>query len=251
MSANNTCDSECNLELVPDDVVPLSAENTRVVFASLYTYADEKDESEFQKIHLPPICLEANDLYNMFYQSKLKRFNPYVLNKLIGALSKLPLIDAVLSNYEAVSGNDRMSLTAQQKILLRQELSTVDINSRIKKIVHLDSADFIDSFADDLMWFDEVAEVPEVLASEEPLVEYVAYVPEHHSMRTSVEIHIFSESLQSGIILIVQFIVFINADYVFDGIPSSVPITYDINNGATIQGLKCGMCVTYNASPSV
>ena len=317
-------DPSCTLVLVPDDVIPLSDENTRVVFASLYTYADDKDESAFQKLHLPPICLTVQDLHKMFYQTKLKRFNPFVLNKLVGALSKLAIIDTVLANYESSSGNDRMNLTSQQKILLRQELSTLNINNRIQKIVNLDNEDFIASFEDQLMWFDEVEAVEEVAAvayraeiqfraqvgwpaSEDyspaiydstgtlvtPQVGdaasanyraaiyneygslmtaqignpasavYVARqlyaeevdevaqqlsVMESHKVRTSVEINIFSESLQTGIILIVQFIAYVEGEPLYEIAPAPLEIIYNNLPGPTTQSAKCGMCVTYDDS---
>lgn len=270
------CDADCSLTLVPEDVIPLSDENTRVVFASLYTYADDKDESAFQKIHLPPICLTVQDLHKMFYQTKLKRFNPFVLNKLVGALSKLAIIDTVLANYESSSGNDRMNLTSQQKILLRQELSTLNINNRIQKIVNLDNEDFIASFEDQLMWFDEVeaveeveavayrAEIPAQAASGTPgtseyvaeilfqaeiqEVIYVAPAPEHHNVRTSVEINIFSESLQTGIILIVQFIAYVEDSPIFGTAPAPLEIIYDNVPLPTTPSDKCGLCVTYDDS---
>jgi hypothetical protein len=323
------CEDACELELVPDDVIPLSDENTRVVFASLYTYADDKDESAFQKIHLPPICLTVQDLHKMFYQTKLKRFNPFVLNRLVGALSKLALIDAVLANYEASSGNDRMNLTSQQKILLRQELSTLNINNRVKKIVNLDNEDFIASFDDIVMWFDEVEavvgiegvdgadEIPfraqvgflanvgtsqnvnyvaaqldtngnqvpavgtpasagyvaptynkygtpiilesgtpasAVYVAEQPYVPHVHAVLEvlsrnaSHNVRTSIEINIFSESLQTGIILIVQFIAYVENSPIFGIAPIPLEIIYNNLPGPTTQSAKCGLCVTYDDS---
>jgi hypothetical protein len=252
MSDNNACDIECTFGLVADDVVPLSEDSTRIVFASLYTYADNKDESAFQKVHLPNICIGVGDLYSIFYQTKLKRFSPFVLNKLISKLSKLPLMDAVLSNYEAQTGNDRLNLTAQQKIMLRQELSTVNINSRIQKIVHLNSDDFIESFDDELVWFDEVAEIPAadaILDAQGVIIEAATdRVPEHHSVRTSVEINIFSESLQTGVILVVHFTAYVNQDFYFVPIPEVAPIAYDADIGTTIQTHKCGLCVTYDSS---
>jgi len=166
-------------------------------------------------------------------------------------LSKLPLMDAVLSNYEAQTGNDRLNLTAQQKIMLRQELSTVNINSRIQKIVHLNSDDFIESFDDELVWFDEVDEIPAVDAVivDGDIIEAARdRVPEHHSVRTSVEINIFSESLQTGVILVVHFTAYVNQDFYYVPIPEVAPIAYDADIGTTIQTSKCGLCVTYDSS---
>jgi len=232
---------------VADDVVPSSDESTRIVFASLYTYTDAKDETAFQKINLPPICIGVGDLHDIFYQTKLKRFSPFALNKLVSKLGKPALIDAILSNYETQTGNDRMNLTAQQKILLRQEISTANINGRIQKIVHFDNLDFIESFDDENMWFDEVAAVEEVSVDG---VVTVPYAPWYHSVRTSIEINVFSESLQTGITLVVHFTVYINGDFQFALAPSSAPVAYNSSIEPTIQTPKCGLCVSYDASNS-
>lgn len=43
----------CSESLSRDDVIAPANNDNRIVFASLYTYADEKDESAFKKILLP------------------------------------------------------------------------------------------------------------------------------------------------------------------------------------------------------
>jgi hypothetical protein len=240
------CTDVTELELVKDDVVPTEIDATRIVFASLYTYADDKDTSAFQKIYLPPVCVSVGDLEAMFYQSKLRRFTPFVLNKLVGAVSKLPLLEAVLANYEEVTGNDRSSLSAQQKILLRQELATAKINSRIQRIVHMDISEFRESFDDMLMWFDEVEHVDEVRDASNNIT--TEGVVGQYSVRTSVEIHVFSEALQTGIILIVQFIVTRDEYFEWVLLPSALQIFYDLLNGASSQGPQCNLCITYNQS---
>ena len=336
---HNECDAvdDCALELIDEDVIDMAdLESHRLVFASLYTYADEKDETDFQKIYLPAICLSAPDLYNMFYQTKLKRFSPFVLNTLIAALDKAPIINTVLANFEEATGRDRKSLTAQQKILLRQEMSTQKINSRIQKIVHMDQQDFIDSLLEQDMWFDEnagtehaeeVQYVPqkgqpgevaykaaytETLSNgghidhpQEGWPESVDYVPEstdlsgntipavgqpgevaykaatyaldgtpltpqegwpesvdyepeiphkdvvvgvypYRNIRTSVEIHVFSESLQQGIIIVVQFIVsYSDGDSFGEPVYPDTTIFFSPKEQSSPQ-LKCGMCVNYH-----
>lgn len=240
------CDGVCSLELVRDDVIPVEVDETRIVFASLYTYVDNKDESGFLKIYLPPICLSIEDLYNIFYQTKLKRFTPFVMDKLMEGVSKLPLLNAVLTNYEETTGNDRITLTAQQKILLRQEINTVGINRRVQKIVNLDALDFIDSIADEVMQFDYVPGVEEDLEVTPPIVGRSA----SHKIRTSVEVHLFSESLQTGIILIVQFIAFVDeGNAPLDGpFFSEEPITYNSVSSTTATP-ACGLYVTLDEPP--
>jgi len=108
--------------------------------------------------------------------------------------------------------------------------------------------------ADQSMWFDEQPEIPaqEAILDEDGetvLTPEVAYEYACHSIRTSVEIHMFSESLQQGIILIVQFIAFQNdseEDMLMDGI-SPADIYYEILD-STYPLPKCGLCVTYGSA---
>ena len=242
------CDASCDLNLNDADVIDVAdIESHRLVFASLYTYADEKDESEFQKIHLPAICITAPDLYNIFYQTKLKRFSPFVLNRLIGSLDKAPIVNTVLANFESATGRDRSSLTAQQKILLRQEMSTQKINSRIQRIVHMDNEDFIASLCEEDMWFDKVDEVAPVEADEENEIEASDGTYAYRNLRTSIEIHIFSESLQQGIILVVQFVVTYSDGDEFPLAEYPITAITYFSSDPTSVPPKCGMCVTYNA----
>ena len=277
---NNTCDNtSCELNLIAEDVMPIADNGSVNVFASLYTYADDKDESTFKKIHLPIICVAAGDLYSMFYQTKLKRFNPFVLNKLIERVDKQSLINEMKTNYEEQTGNDRLNLTAQQKMTITQELNTEKINNRVQKIVHLNYNEFVESFDDELMWFDEtpavdaadaipatvqigtaqvgvVGDANYAAASSDyapavPAVPAVEYVPGFHTVRTSIEINVYSEALQTGAILVVHFSAFLNDDFEFEGIPEQAPVSFVDRDTNSIPAPKCGLCVTYDPSHSM
>lgn len=184
------------------DVIPYEVDDERIVFASLYNYTDNKDESNFHKIYLPPICVKGIDLYNMFYIKRAKTFSPFVLNSLLRGINRNQLKALVLSNYEASTGLNRADLTAQQKIMLAQELNLVNINGKIQKIVHLDSLDFNYAVSDGDMEFN-VHEVDAVEAG--PGVTAVTATTTF-DVRASIEILLYSNALQNGIKLIVQFI---------------------------------------------
>ena len=79
-------------------------------------------------------------------------------------------------------------------------------------------------------------------------VTQVLSVMESHKVRTSVEINIFSESLQTGIILIVQFIAYVEDSPTFGTAPAPLEIIYDNLPGPTTPSDKCGLCVTYDDS---
>jgi hypothetical protein len=247
------------------------------VFASLHTYADDKDESAFQKIHLPAICLSATDLQAMFYQTTQKRFSPFVLNKLIAKLGVSALREAIYALYEEQTGNSRAQLSASKKMeLISNDLNFMKINGRIQKIVHLSNDDFIASFEDESNWVDVVSAieeitpvpgVPEVPATEgsaatetEPAVPPTALIPGipaiigrdavvgYHTVQTSVEINVYSDILQLGFTLVVHFSAYMNDDTEFKSIPALAVIAYDGPDGDSTQLPKCGLCVEYDRS---
>jgi hypothetical protein len=242
----DNADVSCQIDLIEDDVVEFENDSTRVVFATLYSYADEKDDSEFQKIYLPPICVNALELYNMFYQTKLKRFNPFVLNKLISSVGKPALVDAVLTHYESVTGNARTTLSGRKQIMLQQDFDLKNINSRIQQIVHMDNEDFEASLLNEMMWFNEIDAVAAVAAdpSTTPPTAAVLEVVGSRNIRTSVEIYLYSELLQQGLILIVQFIAHHTDEQVFEGPFSSGKPSYELATNSTYIP-KCDLCVTY------
>ena len=91
-------------------------------------------------------------------------------------------------------------------------------------------------------WPASVQYEPEILAS--PAVEEVIA---YRRLRTSIEIHVFSESLQQGIILVVQFVVSYNDEDTFDG-PDYPKTAINFFPTTSVSVLPtCGMCVTYNA----
>lgn len=276
----------CDTELCAADVIPVEQEELRIPFASLYSYSDNKDESSFIKIFLPPICVNNGlDLFHMFYLNKSQSFSPYVLNTLVGAANKPAIINAVLSAYESQTGINRHNLTTQQKLLLKSELDNKNVNSRIQRIVHLNSSDFKDAIlGDDSMrmeetHYDEIPEVPPT--NGQPAVEYQAAVPEvldasgnviqeaqdevlaqdeipgtdgipavpgytEFKVRPSVDIHFYSESLSVGVILVVQFIAtFRDSDS--DEIPEIMAPAAPFYDAITSSnsGQVCGSCVSY------
>ena len=275
------CDSTV---LCAADVIPVEQEELRIPFASLYSYSDNKDESSFIKIFLPPICIDNGlDLFHMFYLNKSQSFSPYVLNTLVGAANKPAIINAVLSAYESQTGLNRHNLTTQQKLLLKSELDNKNVNSRIQRIVHLNSSDFKDAIlGDDSMRMEETVydEIPEVLPTNgQPAVEYQAAVPEvldengdviqeaqdevlaqdeipgtdgipavpgylEFKVRPSVDIHFYSESLSVGVILVVQFIAtFRDSDAIPEIIAPPAPFYDAIVSSGS--GQVCGSCVSY------
>jgi len=238
--------SEMEMETISlsrDDVIPAANNDNRIVFASLYSYADAKDESAFKKIYLPPICVPGLDLFNMFYVNKRLAFSPYVLNTLVGSIKKLPLIEAVMSAYEESTGNSRSALSAQQKILIRQELSTQQINNKIQRIVHLNYDDFQEAFKDEEMWYDEIAAVEEVRDASDVII--TPYAPGAHKNLSSVEIHVYSDSLQMGFILIVQFVSWVEDDIEWPCPFSPGLIGYEALQAADSSSLACDVCVSY------
>jgi hypothetical protein len=279
ITTTNTCDSDYSLDLVVDDVEPITDETPRSVFASLHTYADDKDESEFQKIHLPPICLDAGDLYAMFYQTKQKRFAPFVLNKLIAKLGRPALLETILSQYENQTGNLRSKLSAQKQITLSTvDLNLSQINSRIQKIIHMNYDNFIESFDNEANWVDETAAVPaeyeaDVLTNvpsdavdevRDPITNEItqeavdaveaiyeqgelktAAIPGYRTVRTSVEINVYSDVLEVGFILVVHFSAYIYDNFPWETPPIIAPLAFDSFVDEIVQTPKCGICVTY------
>jgi hypothetical protein len=249
-------DCACVQTLNQDDVIPTEISNNenRIVFASLYSYADNKDESAFKKIYLPIICVPTLDLFNMFYINKRLVFSPYVLNALIGSVKKAPLIEQILLSYEESSGNDRNKLTAQQKILIRQELSTQKINNRIQRIVHLNYDEFQEAFDDTEMWFDQVDAIDSQDAVGTPgSPGYVAPVIGQagaHKNFSSVEINMYSDSLQMGFILVVQFVSWAEEPTGWPTVYSPPLVEYDMMTPSGSNSLNCGMCLTYEPEPS-
>lgn len=236
----------CNESLSRDDVIAPANNDNRIVFASLYTYADEKDESAFKKILLPPICVPTLDLFNMFYVNKRKAFSPYVLNVLVGAINKPALIEEILQSYEDSTGNKRSSLTAQQKIMIRQELNVQKINNRVQRIVHLNYDDFQEAFKDEEYWFDEEPEIPEVRGEDNEII--TEYSAAAHRNLSCVDLNVYSESLQMGFTLIVQFVSHAssNIEWPQPFIPG--PIGYDSLAPTDESALACNMCVNYEPS---
>jgi hypothetical protein len=247
----NETDSSCACveTLNQDDVIPIEISNNenRIVFASLYSYADNKDESAFKKIYLPIICVPTLDLFNMFYINKRLVFSPYVLNALVGAVKKAPLIEEILMAYEESTGNDRNKLTAQQKILIRQELSTQKINNRIQRIVHLNYDEFQEAFDDQEMWFDKQEAID---ASEDGETPVVLAQDGAHKNFSSVEIHVYSDSLQMGFILVVQFVSWASEPAGWPSVYVPPPIEYGTLTPSGSNSLNCGMCLTYEPNPS-
>ena len=233
----------CLSALKRDDVIAPANNDNRIVFATLSTYADEKDESEFKKILLPPICVPTLDLYNMFYVNKRKAFSPYVMDVLVGALNKRGLVEQILQAYEESSGNSRASLTAQQKILIRQEISVQKINDRVQKIVHLNYDDFADAFNDYEFWFDEEAAIRDASGN--------ITTPGSHRNLSCVDLNVYSDSLQLGFTLIVQFVSWAQGnseenDQVEFPMPATPPgLIYDNLVPTEENALACNMCVEY------
>lgn len=240
----------CIETLNQDDVIPTEISNNenRIVFASLYSYADNKDESAFKKIYLPIICVPALDLFNMFYINKRLVFSPYVLNALVGAVKKAPLLEEILMAYEESTGNDRNKLTAQQKILIRQELSTQKINNRIQRIVHLNYDEFQEAFDDQETWFDKVEPISDI--GEVGDANYVAGQYGAHKNFSSVEIHIYSDSLQMGFILVVQFVSWASEPAGWPEVYIPAPIEYGSLTPSGSNSLNCGICLTYEPTPA-
>jgi|LakMenEpi03Aug12_release.lakeMendotaPanAssembly.Ray.scaffolds.fasta_scaffold557628_1 hypothetical protein len=243
MSNNNDCGISNTVALARDDVMFEANNDNRIVFASLYNYADIKDESAFKKIFLPPICVPSLDLFNMFYVNKRLAFSPYVLNTLVGSIKKIALIEAALSAYEEASGNSRHSLSAQQKILIRQELNTQQINNRVQRIVNLNQDDFKDAFSNEELWFDEVEDIE---ADPEATPPVLAVIGEHKNL-SSVELHMYSDSLQMGFILVVQFISSATNDEIttWPELPEIPALGYENLMESTCDALACNVCVTY------
>lgn len=258
-------DCSNNAVLTNADVIPLEVDEIRVPFASLYTYADDKDETNFAKIYLPPICVNNGmDLFNMFYINKTKSFSPFVLNTIVAGLNKKGLRDAFLNAYEESTGKSKFSLTSQQSILLMSELDNSKINKRVQKIVHLNANDFEESIMinadvhyDEVEHADEVAAVladwgyangqdgPNIIIT--PAVEYAAEVKASYRVRTSVDIHIYSETLQMGFILYVQFIAkFFDDDIVTLPVAQNLP-SYDGLIVSDVDHQACGLCISYPA----
>jgi hypothetical protein len=241
LASGDCSEVNCNESLSRDDVIAPANNDNRIVFASLYTYADEKDESAFKKILLPPICVPTLDLFNMFYVNKRKSFSPYVLNVLVGALNKPALIEEILQAYEDSTGNSRSALSAQQKIMIRQELSVQKINNRVQRIAHLNYDDFQEAFKDEEHWFDEQPEIQADEEAEPP----IPYQPAAHKNLSCVEISVYSESLQMGFNLIVQFISWAASDIEWPAPFAPGVIRYDALAPTEDNSLACNMCVTY------
>jgi hypothetical protein len=237
----------------------------------LHTYTDDKDETNFAKIFLPPICVDDGfELMDMFYANKFKTFTPFVLNTIFAGLNKKGLRDAVLNAYEESTGKSKISLTSRQSILLMSELNTSKINKRIKKIMNLNIADYKESVLvnTDIRYneVDYVAPEAAVIEVIDPLTLTVitpgkAQIDEvlaSFRVRTSADIHIYSEALQMGFILYVQFISQFICDDVTDyfaqvtsDATESLP-TYDtliVNDD--VNQLACGLCITYTASEPI
>ena len=227
----------CAAPLLRDDVISPANNDNRIVFATLSTYADEKDEAEFKKILLPPICVPTLDLYNMFYVNKRKAFSPYVMNVLVGAINKRALIEEILQAYEEASGNSRNSLTAQQKILLRQEINVQKINDRVQKIVHLNYDDFEEAFENDEFWFDETEEEQDGSGN-------IIALASHKNL-SCVDLNVYSDSLQLGFTLVVQFVSWADADLEWPAAFVPPSMAYDNLQPTEDVALACNMCVSY------
>lgn len=187
------------------------------------------------------------DLFNMFYVNKRLAFSPYVLNVLIGALNKTALIQEILQSYEDATGSKRSSLTAQQKIMIRQELNIQKINNRVQRIVHLNYDDFQEAFDEDEYWFDEVPEKDEE-RDEDGITVISQRVPGAHKNLSCVELNVYSEALQMGFTLIVQFVSHASNEITWPVPFSPGSISYDSLIPTSEIALDCNLCVTYEPS---
>ena len=123
VSLNEIYSPECNCQCVN--------------MAALFSYSDDKNESDFSSVFLPEIGITYDSLVKVFFADSGKGFSQHLLNSIWKSIKGLSLANVFLEKYEELNSIDRDAIPASKKIRLHKECAFSKITDKANKYIVL------------------------------------------------------------------------------------------------------------------